>query len=224
MVESLGEHTRPAAPGRARRCVSPGADGRARTARHKGVVPAAVLGVLLVVACSSIWGARPALAHTSLISSTPAPDAVVDEPAAVVTLVFDTPVSSRRARLVVTGPGGVDVGDGPARTSGGTVSLPVGAWPTSGVFRLSYRVLAEDGHPLTGQLPFRVTSGAAAGDQAAAPSATPPTAAGPAPAPPATDPRTGTTVVPVLVAVLCALAVVLVVGGSRAGRRGAVAP
>ena len=177
------------------------------------------LGVLLPAAGSVIWGAQPALAHTSLISSTPAYDAVVERPAAAVTLVFDRPVSPRQARLVVTGPGGVDVGAGPARTDGPTVSLPVRAWPTSGGFRLSYRVLAEDGHPLTGQLPFRVAPDAVGGSPLLAPSASvppTPTPAGPAPA---AAPPAGTSAAPVLVVGLSGLAVALVVGGVRAARR-----
>ena len=174
---------------------------------------------LSIVSASVLCGASPASAHTSLVSSSPAADAVVDAPVEVVTLVFDEPVSPRQIRMIVTGPGGADVADGPARVSGGTVTRAVGAWPTGGSYRLAYRVLAEDGHPIAGQVPFQVRLPAA--------TVVPPPVTT-ADRPPATDAaqpaqasrQDGSTgVAPALFAGLVGVGAVLVAGAVRAARR-----
>jgi hypothetical protein len=174
-----------------------------------GVALSAVGGVLL---------AGPAQAHTSLVSSAPSSGAVLEGPVPVVTLVFSRPVLSRQAQVVVTGPDGAAVAGGPAQVSGGTVRWPVGPWPTSGAYRLAYRVLAEDGHPITGEVPFRV-SPAVAPTPTAAPPPGSPAVTGSASAPASSPGPPATPLVPALASALAAVAVLLVVGGVRAGRR-----
>ena len=171
---------------------------------------------LLLGACSVLWSPTPALAHTSLVGSTPSSSAVVSTPLDAVTLVFDQPVSPRLARVVVSGPDGADVADGPARVSGGTVTRAVGAPPPAGDYRLAYRVLAEDGHPITGQVRFRVTSSAV--PTGAVTTAVPQQQVQPASAP-ASQTASQTYLVPALVAGLVGAGVVLVLGAVRAGRR-----
>ena len=177
-------------------------------------------GVALVAACSVLSSARPALAHTSLVSTSPRPNTVVVDPVEVVTLVFSQPVSPDQVQVVVTGPEGADVADGPSRVSGGAVSRSVGAWSTPGTHRLAYRVLAEDGHPITGEVSFEVAPAAVGPPPASTATTTvPPTATGPAQAPISASRPAGTIVAPALLTVLGAVAVALVVGAVRAGRR-----
>ena len=180
-----------------------------------------VLCVLLVTACSALWSPPPALAHTSLVSSTPAPDAVVAVPVEVVTLVFSEPVSPRTVQVVVSGPDGADLAAGPVQVSGGTVTRSVGARSTAGSYRLAYRVLAEDGHPITGQVPFEVALSAAGSPTTSAATTTAqPPAAGSAQTPEGASRTAGTTSsAPALLAVLSGLALVLGIGAVRAARR-----
>ena len=215
------------------------------SARARSSPRASAACVLLVVAGWALWSPTPALAHTSLLGSTPAPSASVSAPLESVTLEFSQAVSPRQARIVVSGPDGVDLADGPVRVSGGTVTRAVGAQPTAGDYRLAYRVLAEDGHPITGQVQFRLTSSAvqagnvqAGGVQAggvqggAVPPAAQPTGAAtpgvpqqqPVPALATSSRGTGpASLVPALVAGLVGVGVVLVLGAVFAGRRAGAA-
>lgn len=188
----------------------------------------AALCVLLLALASVVLSAAPARAHTALVSSTPASSAVVDDRLTSVQLQFDQPLSPRAAQVVVTGPDGSDVADGPASVSGATVTQPVRPLPVAGEHRLAFRVLAEDGHPVTGSTSFSAVL------TVASPS---PAVAGPSQAPPAADASDtgdsgqaassasgaqGTGVGPALVAALSGLALVLAAGAARAGRRAGV--
>lgn len=172
------------------------------------LLPVAAAGALLMTA-------GPALAHTSLVSTTPAAGAVVAAEVGSVTLVFSQPVLSSQALVVVSGPDGADRADGPAQVSGGTVSQPVGPVPTSGSHRLAYRVLAEDGHPITGEVSFQV-------EQAAAPAAAvpPPVAAAPAEVTTASSSPGGGGWAPALAVGLGVVSVAFVAAAVRARRPG----
>lgn len=203
--------------------------GRAETSARPVLVRRPVVGrssvlcVLLLSGPVVLATAGPALAHTSLVRSDPGTSAVVAGPFDTVTLVFDQPVSSRAAQVVVTGPDGADVAAGPARVAGATVSAPVTGFPSAGGYRLAYRVLAEDGHPLTGQVPFEVAPAAVTDiPTAAGATSTPAPVSGAAQAqtPAAATRSSGTGVAPAALAGLAALAGALVAGAVRAGRRG----
>ena len=176
--------------------------------------------VVALAVCCVLGTAQPALAHTSLVSTSPAADTVIVDAVEVVTLVFTQPVSPDQVQVVVTGPGGVDVMDGPIRVSGGSVNRSVGAWTASGTHRLAYRVLAEDGHPITGEVSFGVAPAAVGPAPTGSPTTTsvPTATAGPGQAPSSAPRPVGTNVALALVTVLGAVAVLLVVGAVRAGR------
>ena len=124
---------------------------------------------LLLAACLVAITPSPAQAHTSLATSTPSAGATVVQPLEVVQLVFTSAVSAEQAQVVLTAPDGTDVAQGPARVSGATVGQSVDAWPASGSYRLAYRVLAQDGHPITGRVPFTVDPAAVTSAPAALP-------------------------------------------------------
>ena len=127
-------------------------------------VLAAVLGALLATVT-----AAPAWAHTRLVSSTPSAGASVEAPAEVV-LVFNDPVQPGLSALSVTGADGEEHVDG-TPTSGGDGSSVVQALRSPlapGTYQVAYRVLAADGHPVTGT--FEITAVAPA-DAAPTPAA-----------------------------------------------------
>lgn len=115
--------------------------------------------LLLILACiglacvGALAQASPALAHASLIRSTPADGAVVAQAPAALTLTFNEPVSPLVLRLI--GP------DGTARELSGTaaendalsIALPALA---RGTHLVSWRVVSADGHPVGGALTFSI--------------------------------------------------------------------
>ena len=136
-----------------------------------------LMSALLAVALATVLAtvsAGPAAAHTRLVSSTPTPGAPAQAPREVV-LVFSDPVQPSLSAVSVTGT------DGEQRTSGTPTPRGDGASLVQalreplepGTYRVAYRVLAADGHPVTGS--FELTAVASPAVASA------PTTAAPAP-------------------------------------------
>ena len=112
--------------------------------------------------------ATPAHAHTELVSSTPAPQSRQQAPPAVVELRFSTAVDVPAGAVRVFDPSARRVDTGAAAHPAGdaravSVTLSGGLGP--GTYTTSWRVVADDGHPLAGAFTFRVGT---AGQQTAA--------------------------------------------------------
>lgn len=131
---------------------------------------AALLGVLATAA--------PAEAHTTLTSSDPAKGASVTAPAQI-RLTYADPV--RFPGVVLLDAKGGHHEAGKARAVDNHVTQQVGGALAPGVYTVGWRVVAEDGHPVTGEYKFTVTGG---GSPSAAPAG--PTSS--APASPAAEP------------------------------------
>ncbi len=117
----------------------------------------------------------PAAAHDELVSTDPADGATVDVAPDQVVLTFTRPALELGTEVLVTGPDGAAVSEGPARLVDATVVQPLAASRPAGAYRVDWRVTSEDGHPISGTLAFT-----AAG---AVPAAEPTTQAPPATAP-----------------------------------------
>jgi methionine-rich copper-binding protein CopC len=103
-----------------------------------------LLGVLAVV-----WGtAGPAVAHTDLVATEPAPGATVTTLTAV-RLRFSEDLRPEFAMVVITGPDGARVATGSPAVLGRQIALPVAVIP-AGTYTVAYRVLSADGHPVEG--------------------------------------------------------------------------
>ena len=131
--------------------------------RRVVVVLAVALGALFV-------GAGVASAHDVLTGSTPANGSTVDAMPSTVTLTFDQPVQNLDPVLLVTGPNGNVYTTGPATVSGNDISAPVAAGP-AGLYRAAYRIISADGHPVTGQITFTLSSAGAGTATGSAPAA-----------------------------------------------------
>lgn len=108
--------------------------------------------IALLVAFSLIV---PALAHSQLVDSDPADGATLDM-ADAVTLTFNEDITAEFVVIEVTGPGGDDVVDGAPAVDGPEVTQPIA--PTSnGEYALTYRVVSQDGHPISGMIGFTLT-------------------------------------------------------------------
>jgi len=174
--------------------------------------------VLLAVGVVLLGPVALASAHAELISTDPAQGATVAAAPAAVRLTFSDPIDQRYVRAAVTPPGGA-AANVTATADGPTVTVPLTA-AGPGAYRVEYRVVSADGHPVSGELHFTVAG-------SPAPSATAPSAATPMPAPATTPAATkdgvgsasgGAAGLGLTVAALVAVAAV---GASRwrAGRR-----
>ena len=129
---------------------------RRRPLRRAGLV--AILTLVLVA-----LAAPPALAHTRLVSSTPGKGATAG-PVTEVSLVFSDEISS--AAVVVRDAAGKPFQSGKAATAGTKVTQKLSGALPAGSYTVAYRVVGEDGHPITGD-DLTFTASAAAEEQPA---------------------------------------------------------
>jgi methionine-rich copper-binding protein CopC len=124
----------------------------------KITVWAAALGLLLGV-LSSLAMAGSADAHAVLKSISPKDGARLTAPPTEVVLSFNEPISSSFATVTVAGADGQSASSGKARVSGTTVTQPLEDLP-DGRFTVTFRVVSEDGHPVSGRSTFTVVAAA----------------------------------------------------------------
>ena len=142
-----------------------------RTSWHIRAVRRCV-ALLVAVPVVLLLGALPASAHTELELSTPVAGSVLDTPPTTVRLVFNEPISTRLASVVVSGPDGANHAQGVPTVTGAVLVQRLGPLPVAGTYQVGYRVVSDDGHPVIGSLAFTVTS--VAGPAPAAVSVPPP--------------------------------------------------
>jgi copper resistance protein C len=135
-----------------------------------------------------VIGAAPASAHAGLLKITPAANAQLTTAPAQVVVEFNEPVSNKFVTVVVTTDAGVSVARGKPTVLGGKVTQELSPNMASGGYRITYRVVSEDGHPVTGESTFTLTP---------APSTSPATSAGaPSASPSAATPSVPVTATP----------------------------
>lgn len=140
-----------------------------------------------------------AQAHSELVSTDPADGAVLDAPPATVSFTFNEALLPDFVRFVGTDPNGqtgdlpVSSVEGPTATIDWPAAAPAGEW------RVSYRVVSQDGHPIEGGITFTyagaspTTTPTSAAPTTGAPTSAAPTTAAPSPSTsPAADTSGGT--------------------------------
>jgi methionine-rich copper-binding protein CopC len=118
------------------------------------------LATVIGVACLALLGlATPASAHNNLVSSTPAENATVQDSPTRVELVFDKPVQKGKElnTVSVTGPDQTGWKTGSVDVSGNTVSASLDELGPAGQYQVEYRIVSADGHPVSGEVPFKLT-------------------------------------------------------------------
>ncbi|MEW2377507.1 copper resistance protein CopC [Micromonospora sp. NPDC047812] len=115
-----------------------------------------VLGVALGV--SLLLPAAPAAAHNSLTGSDPRNGARVAEAPSRIELRFLAKVDPNTTKITVTGPDNVAALGGAATFSGSRVSVPFKPG-RAGLYIVDYRVASSDGHPVSGEVRFTLTTG-----------------------------------------------------------------
>jgi copper resistance protein C len=111
--------------------------------------------MLLLATMGLVLGlATPASAHTALAGMTPANGSSVTTAPTEVVLTFDEAVEDLGAAVVVTAPSGARVDSGKAVVDGARVSEQLTALTENGRYTVAFRVVADDGHPVTGTQTF----------------------------------------------------------------------
>ncbi|WP_319462799.1 copper resistance protein CopC [Micromonospora sp. RTP1Z1] len=128
----------------------------------------AVLGV--AVGVSVLLPATPAAAHNSLTGSDPRNGARLAAAPKRIELRFLATPAPGTTKIAVTGPDNVPATGGAPTFAGNRVSVPFTPGP-AGLYIVGYRVGSTDGHPVSGEIRFTLTTGT----PAEPPSATPAT-------------------------------------------------
>ena len=148
----------------------------------KRTLTAAALAVALLTPGAML--APTAHAHSELVSSDPADGATLDAPPQTVSFTFNEALMPDFVRFIGTDPSGA-TGDLPVSSVDGptaTIDWPAGA--PGGEWRVNYRVVSQDGHPIEGGITFTYAAASpTASPTSAAPTSAAPTSAAPTPAP-----------------------------------------
>lgn len=124
---------------------------------------------LLAAAALSALPALPAAAHDELVSVLPTPESVLETAPEEVELVFTGEVMDLGHQVLVTDSEGRSVTDGPLEQDGTRVRQPLadtGAEDED--YRVVWRVVSSDGHPVEGTFTYRVGAGSGKDPAAAA--------------------------------------------------------
>ncbi|MCI9887228.1 copper resistance protein CopC [Micrococcales bacterium 31B] len=156
------------------------------TARNAGStprtpLPGRVLAVLLAtvfslfVLTSAPWQAS---AHDNLVSSDPAPNAVLTAAPERISLAFSANILELGSAIEVKDAAGTLWNSDDLRVAGPVLSISVKADMPSGAYTAVWRAVSSDGHPITGEVPFTVNLAAPPADPTAEATNTAATAVG----------------------------------------------
>jgi methionine-rich copper-binding protein CopC len=146
--------------------------GRVRHRPRALLAAATALGIVL----AATTAIAPASAHDELVSSTPASDAALDPAPTEVVLTYSDNILEVGVEVSVTDADGAEwVADAPV-VDGPTVTVPLESDMPGGAYTAEWRVVSSDGHPISGTIPFTVTTPAASPSPSASePAVTSPT-------------------------------------------------
>lgn len=140
--------------------------------------------ITLLCGLALLLGAGTAAAHTRLLGSDPADGARLDTAPQRVSLEFNEAMQPDFSTITVVGPDGAEFQTGAVTADGRVVSTGVSPLGAAGRYEIGYRVISEDGHPVTGSVAFTLTT---PGPTSATPEDVAPTTATAAPALPTDD-------------------------------------
>jgi methionine-rich copper-binding protein CopC len=139
---------------------------------------AALTAAFGLASAAGIFTAAPALAHDELVGSSPAAGATLTALPKRVVLRFEEPPARQGIRMTVVDPRGGRLNRTGPQLNGSTLSEALRPSKRRGDYVISFHIVSDDGHPVSGTIRFTVA--AAAPVVAAAPpvKATPTAAAG----------------------------------------------
>ncbi len=116
---------------------------------------AALLAAALAAAAVLV-PAAPAAAHDELLASSPSPGAALDSAPTEVTLTFSADVLTIGAAVIVADGAGKDWAAAAPAVDNGVVSVPLVPALPAGGYEIRWRVVSQDGHPISGVIPFTI--------------------------------------------------------------------
>lgn len=109
---------------------------------------------LLLLTTSVIGGKVPAFAHAELVSADPVDGAVLESAPESLTLSFNSSLLDGMAEIVVSNSAG-EIVSGFVVESTGTRATAIWRADLPGdTYTVAYRIVSQDGHPVTGSLSF----------------------------------------------------------------------
>ncbi|MDN5932763.1 MAG: copper resistance protein CopC, partial [Pseudonocardia sp.] len=117
-----------------------------------------LLAIALLCGLALLLGSGVASAHTRLLGSDPADGASLDAGPARVSLEFNETMQAGFSTITVVGPDGTRFQSGEVTADGAVVSIGVSPLGAAGDYEIGYRVISEDGHPVTGSITFTLTT------------------------------------------------------------------
>ncbi|MER7456356.1 copper resistance CopC family protein [Micromonospora sp. NPDC126480] len=149
-----------------------------RVARAVRAWPGVVGVSLLAVGASLLAPPAPAAAHNQLTGSDPRDGARVAAAPQRIELRFLSRLDPATTKVTVTGPDNVAAAGGAASFSGSRVTVPFRPG-RAGLYIVGYQVRSGDGHPVSGEVRFTLTTGTPADPSATPTPATPSAVASP---------------------------------------------
>ena len=114
-----------------------------------------------VLASMTLLAPLPAHAHTSLVSSVPMKNSTIKAIPKTIALTFDDKLvkiaGKNVSKFSVIGPDGKEIKLGPIALTNQIISATVlESKPKPGVYKIDYRVISGDGHPVSGTIKFTI--------------------------------------------------------------------
>lgn len=123
--------------------------------------PGQLLAAIMLVSVTVLTftaGSDTASAHANLIDTTPEDDSSMSEEPGEVSLTFNQNIGTP-AYVVVTAPDGSRIESGDPEVVDEKVTEAVDKSGFAGTYKVSYRVISADGHPVSGTFTYEVTDG-----------------------------------------------------------------
>ena len=137
-------------------------------------VTSRAVAVLLAAGLALLLGAAPAFAHAQLEGSDPADGASLATGPSRVSVHFSDSMQAGFNTLTVIGPDRLAYQTGDVSVTDNQVSIAVKPLGPAGRYEIGYRVVSDDGHPVSGSVSFTLTT---PGTGTGVPISTDPTAA-----------------------------------------------
>ncbi len=129
---------------------------------HRARITAAlIVGLASVAPLFAISGVHPppAFAHDQLVRSSPEDGSALEAWPATISLEFSDRLIDIGAAVHLVGQGGTTVAEAPPTIDGSLVTQIVPAGLPDGFYRVLWRVVSNDGHPISGAFKFTVGAG-----------------------------------------------------------------
>lgn len=114
-----------------------------------------VIGIAAILI--ALFSAPQLALANSLVSTSPTAGQALESPPSAVTITTEVPVMADGNEVIVTDPSGIRVDDGSLTIAENSVVVGLKNLIRSGVYTVSYSLLAENDIPLTGSFNFNFT-------------------------------------------------------------------